>query len=144
MNTTLILNYLENLSSKQRENLTDIMQYIQAVVKNAVVASVFTLPGFTVEGLPICNLRVKGKKIIIRFFQTDVFAVCIEKMPEVKHGICSITVKNKEDIASEQMKALFNIVALSTRVDAAFIRSIQLRDYGYYDSKLLKSKKKKG
>ncbi len=117
------------------------METVQSYVENAVVSSVFTLPGFTVEGLPICNFKVKGSRVMVRFFQKDVFSVCVEKMDDIEHGLSSITIHDADDVASDDMRVLLNAVARSTRVDAAFIKSIQLRDYGYYDSKLLKPKK---
>lgn len=143
MKTTLIDTYLQNLSKTNRERLLEIMEYIQSVVENAVVASVFTLPGFTVDFLPICNIRVKGKRITIRFFQKDVFAVFADKMTDIEHGRCSITVNSVDDMKSDAIKELLRLTAVSAKVDAAFTKSIQMRDYGYYDSNLLKTRKSK-
>ena len=141
MKTVLIDSYLHNLSREQRIKLTEIMEYIQSVVENAVVSSVFTLPGFTVEFLPICNIRAKGKKITVRFFQKDVFAVFVDRMSHLDHGRCSITVTDAEELKNDAIKELLRLTAVSAKVDAAFIRSIQMRDYGYYDSALLTPKK---
>lgn len=143
MKTTLIDTYLQNLSKAERARLLEIMEYIQSVVENAVVASVFTLPGFTVDFLPICNIRVKGKRITIRFFQKDVFAVFADRMTDIEHGRCSITVNSVEDMKSDAIKELLRLTAVSAKVDAAFTKSIQMRDYGYYDSNLLKTRKSK-
>ena len=141
MKTTLIDTYLQNLSKAERARLLEIMEYIQSVVENAVVASVFTLPGFTVDFLPICNIRIKGKRITIRFFQKDVFAVFADRMTDIEHGRCSITVNSVDDMKSDAIKELLRLTAVSAKVDAAFTKSIQMRDYGYYDSNLLKTKK---
>ena len=143
MKTTLIDTYLQNLSKAERARLLEIMEYIQSVVENAVVASVFTLPGFTVDFLPICNIRIKGKRITIRFFQKDVFAVFADRMTDIEHGRCSITVNSVDDMKSDAIKELLRLTAVSAKVDAAFTKSIQMRDYGYYDSNLLKSRKSK-
>ena len=143
MKTTLIDTYLQNLSKAERVRLLEIMEYIQSVVENAVVASVFTLPGFTVDFLPICNIRIKGKRITIRFFQKDVFAVFADKMTDIERGRCSITVSSVEDMKSDAIKELLRLTAVSAKVDAAFTKSIQMRDYGYYDSNLLKTRKSK-
>lgn len=143
MKTTLIDTYLQNLSKAERARLLEIMEYIQSVVENAVVASVFTLPGFTVDFLPICNIRIKGKRITIRFFQKDVFAVFADRMTDIEHGRCSITVNSVEDMKSDAIKELLRLTAVSAKVDAAFTKSIQMRDYGYYDSNLLKTRKSK-
>ena len=143
MKTTLIDTYLQNLSKAERARLLEIMEYIQSVVENAVVASVFTLPGFTVDFLPICNIRIKGKRITIRFFQKDVFAVFADRMTDIEHGRCSITVNSVEDMNSDAIKELLRLTAVSAKVDAAFTKSIQMRDYGYYDSNLLKTRKSK-
>ena len=143
MKTTLIDTYLQNLSKAERARLLEIMEYIQSVVENAVVASVFTLPGFTVDFLPICNIRVKGKRITIRFFQKDVFAVFADRMTDIEHGRCSITVNSVDDMKSDAIKELLRLTAVSAKVDAAFTKSIQMRDYGYYDSNLLKTRKSK-
>ena len=143
MKTTLIDTYLQNLSKAERARLLEIMEYIQSVVENAVVASVFTLPGFTVDFLPICNIRIKGKRITIRFFQKDVFAVFADRMTDIEHGRCSITVNSVEDMKSDAIKDLLRLTAVSAKVDAAFTKSIQMRDYGYYDSNLLKTRKSK-
>ena len=104
MKTTLIDTYLQNLSKAERARLLEIMEYIQSVVENAVVASVFTLPGFTVDFLPICNIRIKGKRITIRFFQKDVFAVFADRMTDIEHGRCSITVNSVVDMKSDAIK----------------------------------------
>ena len=141
MKITLIDTYLQNLSKAERARLLEIMEYIQSVVENAVVASVFTLPGFTVDFLPICNIRIKGKRITIRFFQKDVFAVFADRMTDIEHGRCSITVNSVDDMKSDAIKELLRLTAVSAKVDAAFTKSIQMRDYGYYDSNLLKTKK---
>lgn len=143
MKTTLIDTYLQNLSKAERARLLEIMEYIQSVVENAVVASVFTLPGFTVDFLPICNIRIKGKRITIRFFQKDVFAVFADRMTDIEHGRCSITVNSVDDMKSDAIKELLRLTAVSAKVDAAFTKSIQMRDYGYYDSNLLKTRKSK-
>ena len=143
MKTTLIDTYLQNLSKAERARLLEIMEYIQSVVEKAVVASVFTLPGFTVDFLPICNIRIKGKRITIRFFQKDVFAVFADRMTDIEHGRCSITVNSVEDMKSDAIKELLRLTAVSAKVDAAFTKSIQMRDYGYYDSNLLKTRKSK-
>lgn len=143
MKTTLINTYLQNLSKAERARLLEIMEYIQSVVENAVVASVFTLPGFTVDFLPICNIRIKGKRITIRFFQKDVFAVFADRMTDIEHGRCSITVNSVDDMKSDAIKELLRLTAVSAKVDAAFTKSIQMRDYGYYDSNLLKTRKSK-
>ena len=143
MKTTLIDTYLQNLSKAERARLLEIMEYIQSVVQNAVVASVFTLPGFTVDFLPICNIRIKGKRITIRFFQKDVFAVFADRMTDIEHGRCSITVNSVDDMKSDAIKELLRLTAVSAKVDAAFTKSIQMRDYGYYDSNLLKTRKSK-
>ena len=143
MKTTLIDTYLQNLSKAERARLLEIMEYIQSVVENAVVASVFTLPGFTVDFLPICNIRIKGKRITIRFFQNDVFAVFADRMTDIEHGRCSITVNSVDDMKSDAIKELLRLTAVSAKVDAAFTKSIQMRDYGYYDSNLLKTRKSK-
>lgn len=143
MKTTLIDTYLQNLSKAERVRLLEIMEYIQSVVENAVVASVFTLPGFTVDFLPICNIRIKGKRITIRFFQKDVFAVFADRMTDIEHGRCSITVNSVDDMKSDAIKELLRLTAVSAKVDAAFTKSIQMRDYGYYDSNLLKTRKSK-
>ena len=143
MKTTLIDTYLQNLSKAERVRLLEIMEYIQSVVENAVVASVFTLPGFTVDFLPICNIRIKGKRITIRFFQKDVFAVFADRMTDIEHGRCSITVNSVEDMKSDAIKELLRLTAVSAKVYAAFTKSIQMRDYGYYDSNLLKTRKSK-
>ena len=143
MKTTLINTYLQNLSKAERARLLEIMEYIQSVVENAVVASVFTLPGFKVDFLPICNIRIKGKRITIRFFQKDVFAVFADRMTDIEHGRCSITVNSVDDMKSDAIKELLRLTAVSAKVDAAFTKSIQMRDYGYYDSNLLKTRKSK-
>ena len=143
MKTTLIDTYLQNLSKAERARLLEIMEYIQSVVENAVVASVFTLPGFTVDFLPICNIRIKGKRITIRFFQKNVFAVFADRMTDIEHGRCSITVNSVDDMKSDAIKELLRLTAVSAKVDAAFTKSIQMRDYGYYDSNLLKTRKSK-
>ena len=143
MKTTLIDTYLQNLSKAERARLLEIMEYIQSVGENAVVASVFTLPGFTVDFLPICNIRIKGKRITIRFFQKDVFAVFADRMTDIEHGRCSITVNSVDDMKSDAIKELLRLTAVSAKVDAAFTKSIQMRDYGYYDSNLLKTRKSK-
>lgn len=137
MNTVLIDPYLSNLSREQRKKLLEVMEYILSVTENAVVASVFTLPGFTVEFLPICNIRVKGSKIMLRFFQKDVFAVFSERLSDFELGRCSITVRNVQELQCDAVKELLRLTAVSARIDAAFTRSIQMRDYGYYNSTLL-------
>lgn len=137
MDTTLIDIYMQNLSSKRREMLLDIMEYIQSQVENAVVSSVFTLPGFTIDFLPICNIRVKRDKITVRFFQKDVFAVFADRLAPAECGRCSITVSDTNDFKTPAVNELLKLTAASAKVDAAFIKSIQMRDYGYYNSELL-------
>lgn len=135
--TVLIDSYLSTLSREQRKKLLEVMEYILSVTENAVVSSVFTLPGFTVEFLPICNLRVKGRKIMLRFFQKDVFAVFAERLSAFELGRCSITVRSAEELQCDAIKELLRLTAVSAKVDAAFTRSVQMRDYGYYNSQIL-------
>lgn len=143
MDTTLIDSYVQGLSKKQKQLLFDVMEYIQSQLENAVVASVFTLPGFTIDFLPICNIRVKRNKLTVRFFQKDVFASFADRMSDIEHGRCSITVSNSDEFMTDAVKELLQLTATSAKVDAAFIKSIQMRDYGYYDSELLTPKKRK-
>ncbi len=142
MKTTLINDYLDNLSKTQREKLMRVIKFIAGEVENVELASVFTLPGFTVDYLPICNIRAKRKTITVRFFQKDVFAVFAEKLGDLKHGKCSVTFEEPEEFMIPQIKKLLEVTATATKVDAGFLRSIRMRDYGYYNNSLLSPRRK--
>lgn len=141
MKTVLIESYLSNLSSLQRSVLLDTMEYIQDRIENAVVSRIFTLPGFTVDFVPICSIRVMRNKQIIRFFQKDVFAVFANKLNGLEYGRCSITINSKNDLKSKEIDNLFKLMVSSAKVDAAFMRAVQMRDYGYYDHRILTPRK---
>ncbi len=141
MNETLINEYIQNLRKPRKENLIDIMKYVHPKIENAVVSSIFTLPGFTVDFLPVCNFNVKKDKVIIRFFQKDVFDVFKEKMSDIEHGRCSIAVNDKADLNKKYIDDLFKLMTSSAKVDAAFIRAVQMRDYGYYNHSILSPRK---
>ncbi len=142
MNTILIENYLQNISTKKQRRLMEVLKYIGTVVENGVLSRVFTLPGYTVEGIPVCNFKFKGKKIIMRFFQKDVFAALAGKIQGLECGGCSISFENVDEIQNPQVEELIRITVRTVRVDAAFLRSIRMRDYGYYDNVLLKPRRK--
>ncbi len=145
MNTVLIDLYLENRTKKQREKILDVMEYIQSRVENSVVASVFTLPGFTIDYIPLCNIKATGKRITVRFFQKDVFSVISDRLEGTGFilGRCSLTFEDTNLFKCETVDELLKLTASSAKVDASFMKSVIHRDYGYYDSRLLSEKRKK-
>lgn len=138
MNTTLIDLYLANITSKQKIKITETLEYVGTLIDGGVLSCIFTLPGYTVDGIPICNFSIKKDKITMRFFQKDVFAVFEEQFSHMEHGRCSIKFGNVEEIKTKQTEDLIKLTVRTVRVDAAFLRSIRMRDYGYYDNVLLK------
>lgn len=138
MNTTLIDLYLANITSKQKVKMIETLRYVDTLIDDGVLSCIFTLPGYTVDGIPICNFSVKKDKITMRFFQKDVFAVFAEKFSDMEHGRCSIRFGDVKEIKTKQIEELIKLTVRTVRVDAAFLRSIRMRDYGYYDNVLLK------
>ena len=142
MNTTLINDYLSIISQKQKQLVLESMEYVSTLIDDAVVSRIFTLPGFTVDGIPICNFKVKKDKVIMRFYQKDVFAAFAKKLSFVDHGRCSIVFASVDEIRHKVVEDLVRTTVRTVRVDAAFLHSIRLRDYGYYDNVLLKPRRR--
>ena len=142
MNTTLINDYLSIISQKQKQLVLEAMEYVGKLIDDAVVSRIFTLPGFTVDGIPICNFKVKKDKVIMRFYQKDVFAAFAKKLSFVDHGRCSIIFESVDEIRHKVVEDLVRTTVRTVRVDAAFLHSIRLRDYGYYDNVLLKPRRR--
>ena len=142
MNTTLINDYLSIISQKQKQLVLESMEYVGTLIDDAVVSRIFTLPGFTVDGIPICNFKVKKDKVIMRFYQKDVFAAFAKQLSFVDHGRCSIVFESVDEIRHKVVEDLVRTTVRTVRVDAAFLHSIRLRDYGYYDNVLLKPRRR--
>ncbi len=142
MKTTLIDLYLENITKEQRRKVLSVLEFIGRSLPDGVLSSVFTLPGYTVDGIPVCSLRAKGKRLTLRFFQKDVFAVFADRFSHLDVSACSVTFDEPEDIKIRATGELVRLTARTVRVDAAFLRSIRMRDYGYYDNVFLKPKKR--
>ena len=142
MNTILINDYLSNLSQKQKQLVLDAMEYVGSLIDGGVVSRIFTLPGFTVDGLVICNFKVKKDKIIMRFYQKDVFAAFAKKLSPIEHGRCSIVFGAVDEIRTKVVEDLIKTTVRTVKEDAAFLHSIRLRDYGYYDNVLLKPRRR--
>lgn len=140
MDTTLIDIYLTNLKLKQRAKILEALNYVGTLIENGVLSCVFTLPGYTVDGIPICNFSIKKDKITMRFFQRDVFDVFADKFVNVEHSRCSIKFSSIEEIKTKQIEEFIKLTVRTVKVDAAFLRSIRMRDYGYYDNVLLKTR----
>ncbi len=138
MNTTLIDIYLTNIRPKQREKMLEALEYVGGLIENGVLSCIFTLPGYTVDGIPICNFSIKKDTITMRFFQRDVFDVFAERFLHVEHGRCSIRFNDISQIKTKETEELIKLTVRTVKVDAAFLRSIRMRDYGYYDNVLLK------
>lgn len=138
MNTALIDIYLANIGSKQRIKMLEVLDYVGGLIDNGVLSCIFTLPGYTVDGIPVCNFNIKKDTITMRFFQKDVFDVFAQKLSYLECGRCSVRFENTDDIKTREMEDLIKLTVRTVKVDAAFLKSIRMRDYGYYDNVLLK------
>lgn len=142
MNTTLIDIYLDNIRAYQRIKMLDVLEYVGSLIDNGVLSCIFSLPGYTVDGIPICNFKIKKDTVIMRFFQKDVFDVFANRILNVEHGRCSIKFNDTDEIKTKEIENLIKLTVRTVKVDAAFLRSIRMRDYGYYDNVLLKPRRR--
>lgn len=142
MNTTLIDIYLDNIRAYQRIKMLEVLEYVGSLIDNGVLSCIFSLPGYTVDGIPICNFKIKKDTVIMRFFQKDVFDVFANRISNVEHGRCSIKFNDTDEIKTKEIENLIKLTVRTVKVDAAFLRSIRMRDYGYYDNVLLKPRRR--
>lgn len=142
MNTTLIDIYLDNIRAYQRIKMLEVLEYVGSLIDNGVLSCIFSLPGYTVDGIPICNFKIKKDTVIMRFFQKDVFDVFANRILNVEHGRCSIKFNDTDEIKTKEIENLIKLTVRTVKVDAAFLRSIRMRDYGYYDNVLLKPRRR--
>lgn len=142
MDTTLINIYLDNIRAYQRIKMLDVLEYVGSLIDNGVLSCIFSLPGYTVDGIPICNFKIKKDTVIMRFFQKDVFDVFANRILNVEHGRCSIKFNDTDEIKTKEIENLIKLTVRTVKVDAAFLRSIRMRDYGYYDNVLLKPRRR--
>lgn len=143
MDTTLIETYLINLTSSKQKILLDMFSNIQSVLENAVISSIFSYPGVTVNGTPVCSLHFEGKKIRMRFFQRELFGSFAEEFTELDCGNTSILISSPDDVLSAPVERLLRCTALAANVDSEFKRKVERTSSGFYDSVTLSPRRKK-